>query len=146
MSIQTILDDAGKEFLKQTEITMRQNEQVVTGRTLRAIRYEVRPNGLTGYGPDYSGVLIDGRSFGGLPPIENIREWILAKGLTLDPWAVAKTIEREGTRLFRGSDPRFTKPTDTFSEPVNKTVEQLQRELTTFISLNLRSTIIEAFK
>jgi len=146
MSIQTILDDAGKEFLKQTEITMRQNEQVVTGRTLRAIRYEVRPNGLTGYGPGYSDELIDGIAPGKQQNIADIREWILTKGLRLDPFAVANKIEQEGSRLFRGSDPRFTKPTDTFSEPVNKTVEQLQRELTTFISLNLRSTIIEAFK
>ena len=38
-----------------------------------------------------------GRKTGGLPPVYAIERWIKAKGLRLNPWAVAKSIEKRGT-------------------------------------------------
>lgn len=43
----------------------------------------------------------NGRGPGGMPPIENIRTWIAAKGVEASPWAIAKTIAQQGTKDYR---------------------------------------------
>ena len=43
----------------------------------------------------------NGRGPGGRPPIGSIRAWIAARGLTLNAYAVANRIAREGSRDFR---------------------------------------------
>jgi hypothetical protein len=43
----------------------------------------------------------NGRGPGRMPPVDNIRAWIIAKGLSLSPYAVAKRIAEEGSRDYR---------------------------------------------
>jgi hypothetical protein len=44
-----------------------------------------------------------GRRPGTMPPIKAIEEWIEVKMLSfLNPWAVAKSIAKKGTSIFRG--------------------------------------------
>lgn len=42
-----------------------------------------------------------GRKPGKMPPIKSIQQWIKDKGLELNAWAVAKSIMKKGTTLFR---------------------------------------------
>jgi len=42
-----------------------------------------------------------GRRPGGMPPVDKIDEWIKAKGVDLNAWAIAKTMAKEGSKLFR---------------------------------------------
>lgn len=43
----------------------------------------------------------NGRGPGKMPPVDNIRAWIIQKGLDLSPYAVARKIAREGSRDHR---------------------------------------------
>ena len=43
----------------------------------------------------------NGRGPGGMPPVQTIQAWITAKGLTLNAWAVAKKMAKQGSRDFR---------------------------------------------
>jgi len=43
----------------------------------------------------------NGRGPGGLPPINNLRRWIQAKGVPISAYALQRKIAREGTRDFR---------------------------------------------
>ena len=83
-----------------------ERKKVATGDTLRSITTEV--NSIAGVGLQgrlsananwrYVG---NGRGPGAMPPVDNIRRWIEAKGLSLSAWAVAKRIAKEGSRDHR---------------------------------------------
>ncbi len=147
-SVDNILTKAAELYINELQVEMLANSQVVTGDTLNAIRSDVKSSGFGIYGPDYSGDLQDGRPPGPMSDedFEHLQRWIEAKGLNINPWAVRKKIESSGTRLFRGADPRFSKPTDTFKAPSEVTVEYINKEITKFIRLELSSSIINAFK
>jgi hypothetical protein len=36
-----------------------------------------------------------------MPPVQTIQAWLTAKGLTLNAWAIAKKMAKEGSRDFR---------------------------------------------
>ena len=83
-----------------------ERKKVATGVTLRSITTEV--NSIAGVGLQgrmsantnwrYVG---NGRGPGRMPPVDNIRRWIEARGLSLSAWAVAKRIAREGSKDHR---------------------------------------------
>jgi hypothetical protein len=60
-------------------------------------------------GLDYTEQLVQGREPGGMPPVQNLVEWIEAKpitpweNMTIESmaWAIAKKIAREGTEYFK---------------------------------------------
>ncbi len=52
--------------------------------------------------PDYFIFEILGRGPGNMPPIEEIEQWVISKGLPKgSAWPIAKTIAKEGTRIFK---------------------------------------------
>lgn len=80
-------------------------DQVATGETSDSLSYKVEEsNGaisISIFGARNIGALEEGRRPGGMPPIWKIQRWIQAKGLSLNPFAVAKKIAEEGSLLFR---------------------------------------------
>ena len=53
--------------------------------------------------PDYFIFEILGRGPGEIPPLEQIRNWVISKGLPIKSAVpIAKTIGEEGTRIFKG--------------------------------------------
>ena len=119
---------------------MAANDQIATGRTLAAVREVVAPNLGLLLGPTHVRYLRDGRGPGGVS-VQAIREWIAAKRLPLNPYAVAAKISAEGTRLFRGEDPRFSKPTDTFQAPIQAALPRLRLALRDAVRSRLKSEI-----
>ena len=103
---------------------MRKNDQVATGRTIARIRIEASDDRGAVVGPEHLGALEYGvRPSGkyanpGPAYVASIRDWMAARQLTGNPYAVAKSILRRGTRLFRGDDPRFPggAPSGTFTK------------------------------
>lgn len=98
----------GEAVAKKAEL--QQNLEVyghnATGKTSDAIRQESHPLGFEIYGPRQVYTLVYGRKptanfeSSGRPLIEAIKEWIAAKGLSINPYAVTAKIHREGTALF----------------------------------------------
>jgi hypothetical protein len=60
-------------------------------------------------GSDYTFYMINGRKPGKMPPVNPIRKWIEDKGLKLNPYAVAKKIQEEGTLQYRNPDQKKKK-------------------------------------
>lgn len=116
--------------------------QTATGRTKGRLRTLSGPDYAGLYGPRYLVALRDGRRPGQRPPIQSIREWLAAKRLQLNPYAVANAIAAKGTRLFRGDDPRFTKPTDTFSSALKQALPRLRTSLAEAARSGLRSELV----
>lgn len=144
-SIQTILNQGGQTYIKELGKTMRKNGQVVSGETLSKVRYTVQGGVLKVFAPRYSGVLQDGRRPGRMPPIAPIERWIRRKGLKISPWAIAKAIQKSGSQLFRGADPRFKKPTDTFTAPIKPTIKEIKKDLTNLVKVQLLTDFKKAF-
>jgi hypothetical protein len=122
--------------------TMQANGQRATGRTIAQLRSTSGDEYASLFGPAHLKALRDGRRPGQRPPIEAIREWLQAKRLKLNPYAVANKIASEGTRLFRGEDPRFKKPTDTFSGPIAAALPRFRAGLVEAARTGLRSDLV----
>jgi hypothetical protein len=121
---------------------MKANDQQATGRTAAAIRDESGDEYARLLGPAHLKALRDGRRPGQRPPIAAIIEWLQAKRLKLNPYAVANNIAARGTRLFRGEDPRFKKPTDTFAAPIAAALPRLRAGLVEAARTGLRSDLV----
>jgi hypothetical protein len=121
--------------------TMEASDQRATGKTIRALRDESGAEFARLFGPAHARFLRDGRGPGPVP-VSAIIEWIKAKRLKLNPYAVAEKISREGTRLFRNEDPRFNKPTDTFAGPIASMLPRLRAGLADVARSGLRSDLV----
>jgi hypothetical protein len=122
--------------------TMGANQQVATGKTIKALRSESGDEYARLLGPAHSRFLRDGRGPGPVN-IQAIVEWVKAKRLRLDPYAVAERISQLGTLLYRGEDPRFTKPTDTFSGPIAAALPRFRAGLAEAARTGLRSDLVK---
>jgi hypothetical protein len=119
-----------------------------TGKTIAAIRSESNDNGFEVYGPKHVYTLVYGRkptgpgaSSEGRPLIEAIKEWIAAKGLNLNPYAVTAKIHKQGTKLYidikRGGQPSKVLE-DVFGD---KYTDELQGKVYNQLNTLLRNTI-----
>lgn len=122
--------------------TLQASDQRATGKTIAALRSTSGPEYAALLGPSHLKALRDGRRPGQRPPIEAIREWLAAKRLQLNPYAVANSIAQRGTQLFRGDDNRFTKPTDTFSGPIRAALPRFRTALVEAARSGLRSDLV----
>ena len=96
--ITTFLKQIEGELLKQyTSRNLR-----ASGKFERELRKEATETEGTIYASGHARQMINGRRPGSLPPVQAIEDWIQAKGLDLNPWAVAKSIAKKGTTIFRG--------------------------------------------
>lgn len=121
--------------------TMVASDQRATGKTIRALRTDSGPEYARLFGPAHARFLRDGRGPGGVN-VQAIIEWVRAKRLKLNPYAVAEKISRFGTLLYRNEDPRFTKPTDTFAGPIRSLLTRLRPALTEVARSGLRSDLV----
>lgn len=149
----TVMEQAGETFMLNVERFMREHEQIVSGKTLASIKYTTTDTSLTVTAPRYVGVLQEGRSAGKMPPVQPIIEWLRAKGVAGDEkklksiaFAIAIGIKNRGTRLYNGSDTRFTKPTGVFQQAKAATLEELRTNLVGLLRTQLRGAVINGFK
>jgi len=95
-----------------------------SGKSAQSLRVEVKGfNGkLTGTG--YWVFQEEGRRPGNMPPVADIERWIKAKGLTLNPYAVAKSIANKGTLVYQGKRKGIDVSKST-KKPLNTMLKQL---------------------
>lgn len=141
-------DILSRELLRlQEDIidTMEANDQRATGKTIARLRTLITPQLGQLVGPHHLRYLRDGRGPGGVS-VSAIREWIAAKRLPLNPYAVAARISQLGTLLFRNEDPRFQKPADTFDAPIRAALPRLRAALADATRQEFLSQVVPAFK
>ena len=138
MSLNTdVLNKILSDYLSVT----RDKVPYVSGRTYDSIEGEVSEYRLLITAADYAGVLEEGRKDGAMPPIEPIRQWVEAKGLSISPWAIAKKIQREGTRLYRGDDPRYTKPSGVLLDQIPEILDANEQLFVNLIRNQIEQTL-----
>lgn len=142
----------GESVTKLTEL--RQNllryGHKATGRTIAATREEHNETGYAIYGPRQIYYLVHGRGpTSGTGPFQNsgqsllesIKEWIAAKGLKLNPYAVTAKIHKQGTKLYiriqRGGQPSKVLE-DVFG---NKYQKELEGRVSTSLYQGLRTQL-----
>ena len=72
---------------------------------------------------DYGEYVHTGRRAGKLPPVSAIAKWISVRGLNLNPWAVAKSIERNGIKPSPFIDIFYE-----YTDELNDLIEESSRE------------------
>lgn len=96
-----MLVKAVQDFLRLVIIdvqrTMDEKNLNATGATSDSLKID----GMNLVGSDNFYWLEHGRAPGGMPPVQSIEDWIRVKGIDRDPWAVAKSIAANGTRIWR---------------------------------------------
>jgi hypothetical protein len=117
-----------------------------SGKTLASLDIVNRPTGKDLYANESiyfmehgRGPTKSGAAEGNPNLVEIIREWAEAKGLALNPYAVAKTIHKEGTRLFRDGG-----NSGVLSIPLNlETLEDVFNQMTLYWMARATSEIYE---
>ncbi len=90
------------EYLKQkTEEQMEFHKRQASGESIQSIQERITNEGIQVIGVDYWKYINEGRTSGGMPPVNLIEKWRGEKsrryGTVLPPaWAIAKKIAREG--------------------------------------------------
>jgi len=74
-----------------------------TGRLAESVRVDIDAAQSVAYivALYYVEFVVYGRRSGGIPPINKIKEWAIAKNLVGDPWALAISISQSGTSIYR---------------------------------------------
>ncbi|WP_045689415.1 hypothetical protein [Hymenobacter sp. AT01-02] len=125
-----------------------QSGQRATGRTIASLRNESAPELARLYGPAHIGALEEGAGPAKNPKakpsramVADIEAWLQARGSDASPWAVAMSIVRRGTRLYRNQDPRFSKPTGTLRSVIEASRSRLRESLNAEVRRSLRSEL-----
>lgn len=144
----------GEAVSKKAELqkSLERYGRKATGRTIAAIREEHTETGFEIYGPRHIYTLVYGRGptspngpyqNSGQSLLQSIKEWIAAKGLNLNPFAVTAKIHKRGTRLYiqiqRGGQPSKVLE-DVFGNNYQK---QLEERVKTSLYQGLRNQIAQ---
>jgi hypothetical protein len=146
-NLQDILRLGGEVFKSELAKQFEKYNLNASGRTLRSINPVVSEKTLTVFGADHIQVVQDGRqptrNTGNGELLRAIKEWVKFRGIPdAAAYPITKKIHQEGTALFRGTDTRFTKPTDVLSLPTQRTITYIQKEATQYYALEVRTTIV----
>lgn len=118
-----ILKIEGEKGVQLYRKSLQDNDRVVTGQTAQSIKYTVKSDALVFTGDDHITALEDGRkpseSSGGRGFFEQIEQWVLDRGLDLNPWAVYTNINKKG---YKGTEGLLSIPSE---EIINSTKEAL---------------------
>lgn len=146
------LDQSILQILTNTQTKIRANMQAAginaSGRTSASIQVRKTADGyaLVGGGGKAAPLqtLEIGRPPGKIPYnfAEILKEWANAKGLDINPWAVAMTIKHYGTERWR--DP--SKRRDIYSTPSRQAAEELQSTISGVLFTEIRQIIQSNFK
>jgi hypothetical protein len=147
-----ILQEAMDSFELSLKRQLLEEGRKATGETINSIHSEVEPQAARLLGSGHLYYLVHGRgptgatAAAGEPTLlERIKDWIAAKGLALNPYAVANSIHKKGTLLYQGLDKRFPgqRKTDTLEAVLNaQTLGDLRAKLGTAARKNISSELL----
>ena len=107
--LEDILTKQGEQGVQLYRKSLQDNNRVVSGQTAQSIKYTVKDtNTLIFTGDEHITALEDGRKptpeggSGGNGFFEQIEQWVLDRGLNLNPWAVYTNINKNGYEGTKG--------------------------------------------
>jgi len=131
MNIQKQFERFGQALIADIRNNISQSGANATGKTAASLRDESKETSFTLYGHRSFKFIETGRGKGKFPPIKNIYEWVVAKGLQPEgisqkslAFLIAKKIANEGTVLYRTNQFR-----DIFQTAVADNIKELFQEV-----------------
>ncbi len=143
------LDKLGSELVSSIRDKIKSSGAYATGKTSNSLRFESRPLRFTLYGSNAFNFIEVGRGPGGMPPIDNIKEWIKAKGIVPSgngtisglAYGIAKKISKQGTDLYANNEVR-----DIYTNEVGEFITKLQQEIGEKVRLKTSNEITRSIK
>jgi hypothetical protein len=141
--------DAIESIRKGAIEEMERRGKVATGRTMSTLStfVTVGPSSVVAelQGESQWRFVGNGRGPGGVPPVENIRRWIQAKGLDLNAWAVAKSMAKRGSKDWRNKAPNvFLSAIDDFENKGG--AENLTNEVAGYFEEQVVEAVVNNWK
>ncbi len=140
---QAILNDLINNVKNDVINSLQANGRFATGQTIAGLETVITDNGGQLIAPAYIDALEYGRkptgsnpTPGDPPMIDNIRAWVEAKGIDINPWAIKKSIDKKG---YPGKPGVLTEPLsdDNINSRVNEAAES--------IATNLQNEVADLF-
>lgn len=134
----------GEDMVEDIKRRHEANGQKVTGQTSSMLRIVEVQDGFQLRGWKYSGTYEEGRRPSEkMPPVDAILTWVQAKGLVFDKpyqakqyaFALARKIQREGTR-------RYKNHVDVFTTPIKTMRRRLADETTKYLKEEVKRTML----
>lgn len=104
------MTEVGKFLIEETHKEMDTRQRMASGESVQTLKEEVYSGGIRILGVDYWKYINEGRTAGGMPPVDKIRAWMSDKqrryGLTFSKgaeWAIAKNIAQKGAPANRSN-------------------------------------------
>lgn len=91
----------GIETMQIIQSNMASTGTDASGETSRSLASESNAFGVKVTGKPFINVVETGRKAGGMPPVNRIQEWVDIRGIDVSAWAIAKTIAKKGSKLYR---------------------------------------------
>jgi len=152
MDFREILDSEIVRMQRELAVTIEARGQRATGKTIAQLRTESFPEAALLYGPAHITAMETGVSPSRDPKakpgrvfVDSIRGWLAARGSEANPWAVATSILRKGTRLHRGIDPRFSSPTGTLTDVLREGKRRLRAALLADVIQRVKTELFTDF-
>lgn len=130
------------EFLEETKQYLIDyldlNDRNATGKTKKAIQVkDVSASGGKLVGPEHVEFTFKGRKPGKMPPLSNIIDWCVARGIPRSrAWVIANKIKREGTKLYKAGG------SNTIESATSKEkIDEFKRKLTDSILTSLKTDL-----
>jgi hypothetical protein len=140
MNIREALDKFFSNVIKDVRNDQNAKGMRASGRSADSLVYGTDNKGGQLEGSSYFYFQIYGRNAGGMPPVSDIKAWIQAKGLDLNPYAVAKSIANKGTQIYRGKKKGLE-----FDAITEKNLKELDKDLGNLIGVSLTNNLSQAF-
>lgn len=146
---QDILNALGNDLVSNIRDKIKSTGASATGKSAASLRFEARPLRFTLYGSSSFNYIEVGRPSGGMPPLDNIKEWIKSKGLqpreggTISglAYAIATKIKNEGTQLYANNEVR-----DIYTNEVGEFTSKLKKEIGEKVRLKTSNEITRSIK
>lgn len=151
-ALKTVLDKEVDRLVAELKQSAIDKDYNVTGQTIAAFRGEATETRLTLYGASYLNSLEFGR-----PPLQGSAEesdflaklevWRQIRGVQISAKSLRYLINRFGTRLFQGKDPRFNgKQSGVITDVINdKTIEKIVKAIEVAFGEQVANQIKEIF-
>mgnify|MGYP003402781774 FL=1 len=120
-----------------------------TGKSAASLRHTETDTRFTLYGNQSFSFIEVGRGPGGMPPIDNIKEWIKAKGIVIGEgqtlsglaYGIAKKISQQGTQLYANKTYR-----DIYTEESAKFIIELKKAIGESVRIKTSNEITRTIK
>jgi hypothetical protein len=149
LNTKEIFSTLGDNLVANIRDKIKSSGASATGKSAASLRHTETDTRFTLYGNNSFSFMEVGRGPGGMPPIDNIKEWIKAKGIAIGEgqtlsglaYGIAKKISQQGTQLYANKTFR-----DIYTEESAKFIIELKKAIGESVRIKTSNEITRTIK